>query len=93
MLKGGLMSKKQEIIYHLKAKSRGNGSFVSLCPIHDDTNPSLSITFKEGLINPLMYCHAGCSQKNLIQYMIDNNLWVTRTTVISKTTNNKRNNK
>lgn len=41
-------------------KPTGAGQWKALCPAHDDHNPSLSITDKNG--KPLLYCHAGCTQ-------------------------------
>lgn len=39
------------------------GSGMARCPAHDDTNPSLSVTQKNGRV--LFYCHAGCSQRQV----------------------------
>ena len=46
-----------------KLGGRWHGSYgMSLCPAHDDKNPSLSISeTSEGRI--LWHCHAGCSQE------------------------------
>ncbi|RJR08449.1 hypothetical protein C4588_05525, partial [Candidatus Parcubacteria bacterium] len=42
-----------------------NGSYQALCPGHDDTDPSLSITLSEdGKI--LMHCHAGCKTEDIL---------------------------
>lgn len=42
-----------------KVRTRGEGSFTSLCPAHEDRNPSLSVSLKEDKI--LLKCHTGCS--------------------------------
>src|SRR5439155_21619437 len=49
------------------ARARKSGSgWVTLCPAHDDRNPSLSITEgDDGRL--LLRCHAGCSQEAVIE--------------------------
>jgi hypothetical protein len=43
-----------------------NGSWMSLCPAHDDNNPSLSITeVTDGKV--LLCCHAGCETEAIVQ--------------------------
>ena len=44
-------------------KKSGNG-YKARCPAHDDTNPSLSLTEKNGKV--LLHCHAGCSQQAVL---------------------------
>jgi hypothetical protein len=39
-------------------KRTGPGRFVAICPAHDDKNPSLVVTEKDG--KPLFHCFAGC---------------------------------
>lgn len=41
-----------------------DGIFKVCCPAHDDTNPSLEITEKNGKV--VFICRAGCSQENVI---------------------------
>ena len=48
----------------LKARRSGSG-WVAKCPAHEDSNPSLSIGEKDGKV--LVHCHAGCSQRDLIE--------------------------
>lgn len=43
------------------------------CPAHDDENPSLSVTDENGKV--LFYCHAGCSQLDVIEKLKKLNLW------------------
>jgi hypothetical protein len=52
-----------KIINSTNAKQQANGSWLGHCPVHDDKNPSLSITEKNNKI--LVHCHAGCSQDEL----------------------------
>jgi 5S rRNA maturation endonuclease (ribonuclease M5) len=47
--------------------------FIAKCPAHDDKNPSLSITEKDGQI--LAHCHAGCSQERVIEALKSRGLW------------------
>ena len=49
------------LLENVKGKDR---NFTALCPAHDDKNPSLSITEKDGKI--LLRCHAGCDVKNIV---------------------------
>lgn len=43
-----------------RAKSVGKGSWMALCPAHEDRNPSLSISEgRDGRV--LLKCHAGCA--------------------------------
>ena len=37
---------------------------MAKCPTHEDRNPSLSIREADGKI--LLHCHAGCSQRDVI---------------------------
>ena len=48
-----------ELLSHLKRVRKAGGGFTSCCPAHEDKNPSLSITEREGRI--LLHCHAGCN--------------------------------
>ena len=62
------MSLAQEIAVALhpegKAVPSGSGGFVTLCPVHDDSNPSLSLKDddKGGVI---VHCHAGCDYRDV----------------------------
>lgn len=47
-------------------RSSGEG-FMARCPAHDDSNPSLSIAWKDGCI--LIKCHAGCSTEDVVRAM------------------------
>jgi Toprim domain-containing protein len=50
------------------------GSYgVCRCPAHDDANPSLSITDRNGKL--LVMCHAGCRQRDVIAGLRDRGLW------------------
>lgn len=54
-----------EILSHFKGVKRtGNGSYMAICPTHNDRNPSLSIREKDGRI--LMNCFAGCNDEDIL---------------------------
>jgi 5S rRNA maturation endonuclease (ribonuclease M5) len=44
-----------------------------MCPAHDDRNPSLSIREKDGKV--LVHCHAGCSQRDVVDALRARRLW------------------
>lgn len=44
---------------------RGGQRAESTCPVHDDSNPSVSITGIQGRV--LVYCHAGCSTAAIME--------------------------
>jgi len=59
-------------------RHRGSNGWVTHCPAHGDEHPSLSLTEGEnGKI--LVYCHAGCDQAEVIQALVDRDLWPSRT--------------
>jgi len=43
----------------------GNGEYMALCPAHNDTHHSLSVSFKPDKI--LVNCHAGCATENVMK--------------------------
>lgn len=43
------------------------------CPAHDDSNPSLQLTVKDGKL--LWHCHAGCSQDAVREQLVADGLW------------------
>ena len=46
-------------------KSSGDGRWTSLCPSHNDTNPSLGIRFNKQRIG--LYCFAGCETRKVCE--------------------------
>jgi len=52
-----------------KAKATGGQHVQACCPTHDDKNPSLSLTEKDGKI--LVHCFAGCSNDDVIRALKD----------------------
>lgn len=57
----------------LEARRAGAG-WMTRCPAHDDRSPSLSITDRGDGV-PLLYCHAGCSQKAVVAALKARGLW------------------
>ena len=61
------ISKVVQSLYHVtgcEPKPSRKG-YMSICPAHDDHNPSLSITVgDEGQV--LMHCHAGCATRDIL---------------------------
>ena len=54
------------IIERTEAKlSSGEGQYSGICPAHDDTSPSLSISIQQGQI--LLFCHTGCDINQILQ--------------------------
>ena len=47
-----------------KARPVGKNAYVACCPSHEDKTPSLSVTERNGKV--LVYCHAGCTQDEVI---------------------------
>jgi putative DNA primase/helicase len=43
------------------------------CPAHDDRNPSLAISERDGRI--LVKCFAGCTQADVIETLKSRGLW------------------
>ena len=56
----------------------GPNGWRTHCPAHGDENPSLSLNEGDaGKI--LVHCHAGCDQTEVIQALMDRDLWPSRT--------------
>ena len=56
-----------------KVRWHGDYKFSACCPAHDDRNPSLSVSDKNGKI--LVHCWAGCTQEEVIGALRDLGLW------------------
>lgn len=50
-----------------KVKEISFGEYTACCPAHDDRNPSLSVTQRDGKI--LLHCHRGCSKEEILEAM------------------------
>lgn len=56
----------------LKARRSGS-TWLAPCPAHDDRNPSLAITERDG--RTFVHCHAGCSQTAVLDALRARGLW------------------
>ncbi len=57
----------------LGGRKSGSG-WIAPCPAHDDKHPSLSISEStDGTV--LVYCHAGCEQKKVLDALRSRGLW------------------
>ena len=62
----------QSLVQALDARISGS-AWMAKCPAHNDHNPSLSIRELDGKI--LVHCHAGCSQKDVLNALRSRDLW------------------
>lgn len=62
-----------EALGHGKEVKQGDGGWVTLCPAHSDSSPSLSVREQGGKL--LVRCHAGCDQSSVIEALRDMDLW------------------
>ena len=61
-----------ELARALNGKRSGDG-YLARCPAHEDHTPSLSISSSSEKV--LFYCHAGCTQENVISALKERGLW------------------
>jgi len=66
------MNDARELTASLDGIWRGSNG-MARCPAHDDHNPSLSITEKDGRV--LVKCFAGCAQDAVITALKSRGLW------------------
>jgi 5S rRNA maturation endonuclease (ribonuclease M5) len=64
---------KADFIARALGARRVGTTWMAKCPAHDDHNPSLAITEKNGEV--LLRCHAGCSQPDVIEALRNLGLW------------------
>ncbi len=53
------------ILSRIKGLKQRKDGYIGLCPAHDDRNPSLSVTEKDGRI--LLKCHANCETADIVK--------------------------
>lgn len=64
----------EELAGQLGGKRSGPGQWTARCPAHEDSTPSLSIADgRNGA--PVVHCHAGCSQDDVIAALRSRGLW------------------
>jgi putative DNA primase/helicase len=71
-LKTPMNTPAKQIVRALGGQWHGT-SGAARCPAHRDRVPSLSVTDADG--RPLVYCHAGCSQEEVITALRTRGLW------------------
>jgi 5S rRNA maturation endonuclease (ribonuclease M5) len=54
-----------ELLKKLKKVKKTSNGYQALCPAHDDTRPSLSITERNGYV--LVHCFAGCDVQKILK--------------------------
>jgi len=52
------------LAHSLRARKSGSSTWMARCPAHEDRNPSLAITERDGKV--LFFCHAGCRQEDVL---------------------------
>lgn len=55
----------EKLVNH-RIKPAGDGRWMSLCPAHEDSSPSLAVARGTGG-NALVHCHAGCSAESVVE--------------------------
>lgn len=53
-----------DVEQNLDALKRTGDGWIARCPAHEDRNPSLSLTMRDGKL--LAHCHAGCDQRAVL---------------------------
>lgn len=68
------MTRAAEIARALGGARRSGNGWLCRCPVHDDHDPSLSVTDgDDGKL--LVYCHAGCGQEIVCEALRARGLW------------------
>ena len=71
------MAAADAIAKALGGRKAGRSGWIARCPVHDDSNPSLSLsTGKDGKV--LLRCLAGCDQAQVIDALRARGLWERR---------------
>jgi len=65
-----------EIIAKALGGRKAGQGWMARCPAHNDREPSLSIREADGKV--LVWCHAGCDQRDVITALKDRDLWDAR---------------
>lgn len=71
----------EQMVRALEARRSGS-EWMARCPAHEDANPSLAIRQLDG--KTLLHCHAGCSQRDVIEALKARGLWESRDTTGSQ---------
>lgn len=79
-----LKLKIEQVLKRLNKVKKTREGWQACCPVHDDKNPSLSISVNETNGNLLLYCHAGCSFEEII-FKLRNTAVIDKATQIEET--------
>jgi hypothetical protein len=66
----GIIPNLSELIRYFNGKAQrlSDGSYRVPCPVHDDHNPSLDLSERDGKL--LWHCHAGCPQEKVQEALL-----------------------
>jgi hypothetical protein len=66
----GIIPNLSELIRYFNGKAQrlSDGSYHVPCPVHDDHNPSLDLSERDGKL--LWHCHAGCPQEKVQEALL-----------------------
>ena len=57
----------ESIKSHFNVKKNGKQTCSAICPCHEDREPSLSISYDSKDSKTLVYCHAGCGTREILE--------------------------
>jgi len=60
------MNTNEFLAYFQNVKKHSSNQYTALCPAHDDKHNSLSIGYRSDKSHWLIYCHAGCDCKDIL---------------------------
>jgi len=79
----------EHVLARLEGVEKSGQSYKALCPAHDDTNPSLSVTRKDGKL--LLHCHAECAYDEIVSALEGReNGWRSHTPALTETKRTKK---
>lgn len=70
----GTVEALQRVISLAGAVQQGRGEWRAKCPVHGGNRKDTFVVREEG-DKLLFYCHAGCTQDEIISWAIENNCW------------------
>lgn len=60
------MNTNEFLAYFQNVKKHSSNQYTALCPAHGDKHNSLSIGYRSDKSHWLIYCHAGCDCKDIL---------------------------
>lgn len=67
-----MIKSAEDYLSQLQNVKRQGSGWQASCPLHEDNSPSFSIknrVNKKGELEALAYCHAGCSQESIVNWL------------------------